>query len=324
MSILPAPNDAQSSNAAGWAAIAMLALVVAALEMVAPLPIAVGSMIKLVIACGTLGAVAVWYETVRPHPQFSHMCVALTQVLLFSAVGIVFSYLVARTQAPLWDSRLMAWDQALGFDWMRYLHFVDSSRALTATFHLAYGSLIPQIVVLICALGFAQKVAALRRVMLAAILCGSLCILVSAFFPAISYPAYLGVGAADFKHVNPWGGHAHMADLRALRDGTMTQLDLTAMEGIITFPSYHAGLSSVTMWGFWLTGRRWLQVPGIVLASLTILATPVDGGHYLVDVLAGIAIALISIWVARRAIYWRPAWPVTALPFRRSREASAQ
>jgi membrane-associated phospholipid phosphatase len=29
-------------------------------------------------------------------------------------------------------------------------------------------------------------------------------------------------------------------------------------------------------------------------------ATPIDGGHYFIDLIAGIAVALASVWVARR------------------------
>ncbi len=105
----------------------------------------------------------------------------------------------------------------------------------------------------------------------------------------------------------------------------MSQLDLSLMQGIITFPSYHAGLSAVTLWGFWTSGVRWLKWTGPVVALATIVATPVDGGHYFVDVLAGVVIAAVSILVAAKAVRWTPAWPrLTALPFRRSHAASGQ
>jgi membrane-associated phospholipid phosphatase len=49
---------------------------------------------------------------------------------------------------------------------------------------------------------------------------------------------------------------------------------------------------------------------------VTILATPVFGGHYGVDVLAGLVMAVLSLsaapWMARRRIGWRGNLPTTA------------
>jgi membrane-associated phospholipid phosphatase len=96
------------------------------------------------------------------------------------------------------------------------------------------------------------------------------------------------------------------------------------LQGIIAFPSYHAGLAMITLWGFWRSGTKWIRWPGIALALATILSTPVDGGHYLVDVIAGLCVAGCSLALAQRAIFWRfRVAPLRASPFRRSREAFA-
>lgn len=313
-----------TSESAAWVLIVGLLVAVGALQLRSPLAIEPTSLAALMIACVALGGTTIFYRRVRSQENFAIICLGLMQVLLFSAIGSILSYMLAREGGALWDARLESWDRALGFDWLSYVHWVDRSPALTGLLHLSYGSLIPQIIVLILALGFTLRVAELRTVMLAAMLSGTVCIFVSAFFPAISYPAYLGIGSSDFHNVNPWGGHVHMADLKALRDGTFTELRLSSMQGIITFPSFHAGLSLVSLWGFWASRMAWLRWPGMTLAALTIAATPVDGGHYLVDVLAGLAIAAVSVAAAVRAVRWTPALPrFTASPFRHSHAASA-
>lgn len=318
-------SSAATHDSAAWAAIAILAVLVGWCQWIGPVPIDPASATSLAIACGGLGVAAWFYRAIRPRENFAVMCIALCQVLLFSAVGIVLSYLLARGGGPLWDERLAAWDRAIGFDWHAYVGFIDGSRLLSGVSYLAYGSLIPQIILLVLALGFSSRLTELRTVMLGAILCGGVTILVSALFPAVSYPAHLGLTAGDFRHIDPWAGYVHMADLTALREGTFDRLTFGKMQGIITFPSYHAGLSAVTLWGFWASRMEWLKWPGMTLAALTIAATPVNGGHYLVDVLAGLAIAWVSLLVARRAVRWKWAPPaLTAWPFRRSREASAR
>ena len=149
--------------------------------------------------------------------------------------------------------------------------------------------------------------------------------LLSPLFPAVSSYVHLGLTPADLRNVDVYPGYSQLADFNALRNGTMTALRLDQMQGIIAFPSYHAGLSTVMLWGFWIGRVAWLRWPGMLLAMLTIVATPVDGGHYFVDVFAGLAIAVASIAFAARAVAWTPAWPrLTASPFRRSHAVSGR
>ena len=300
----------------------ILALAVAACQWADPLPIEPRSLVTLLSACGALGLAALFYRRVRPRENFAVMCVALSQVILFTALGIVLSYLLARGGGELWDERLAGWDRALGFDWLAYVRWIDRSAFAVAWLKLAYASLIPQVIALVLVLGFTNKLAELRTVMLAAIVAGAVTVLLSSLFPAVSNYIHLGLSSRDFLHVNPFAGDVHMRDFNALRDGSAERLVLGRMEGIITFPSYHAGLSVVTLWGFWVSGIRWVRWPGIALAVSTIVATPVDGGHYLVDIIAGGAIAVLALIWSKRAVCWAPA-PM-AWPFRRSREASAR
>ncbi len=315
---------AETSNASSWATIAVMTVCLAVLEWIQPVPITLRGAVPLTIACITLWAVAYYYRTVRTSEEFAVMCVSLSQVLLYSAIGATLSYLAARADNPLWDPTLAKWDRSLGFDWLAMMRLVDRSPLAVAILHFAYGSLIPQIIVVVCALGFQRRLFELRTVMLAAMLCGCVSIFISAFMPGVAYGVYLGIKPGDFEHVFPYAGFIKMADFNSLRGGTIPELDFVKMQGIITFPSYHAGLSAITFYGFW--AARWLplRVAGMILAALTIVSTPVDGGHYLVDVIAGIAIAACCIAIARRAVCWKPDWPwLRALPSRRLRAVSA-
>lgn len=311
-----------TGESAAWALIGVLILAVGALQLRALLAIEPASMAALLTACGALGGTALFYRRVRMQENFAVICIGLMQVLLFSAIGAILSYMLARDGGALWDARLASWDRALGFDWLAYVRLVDAHEWLAAPVRWAYASLIPQIIVLVLALGFTMRLATLRRVLLAAIISGTITILLSTLFPAVGHYVHDGLTLADFQHINPWAGYAHQADFTALRNGTMASLRISEMQGIITFPSYHAGLATVTLWGFWASRMAWLRWPGAAVALATILATPVDGGHYLVDVLAGMAIGIIAIALAKPAIGWRPAeLAVRSSPSRRSRAA---
>jgi hypothetical protein len=307
-----------------WMVILAVAVAVALAEWRRPLGITAASLTSLIIASCALGAGSAFYRHLRKREHLAVMCTAMIHMLLFSAAGAVLSYLLAREGGALWDDRFQAWDRALGFDWLGYARFVDSHVWIATPFRIAYASLIPQIVVIVLALGFTRRMLELRSVIFAAMLCGTIVILLSPLFPAVSNFVHLGLSPADFRNVNPWAGYTHLADYEALRSGAMGPIDLKKMQGIITFPSYHAGLATVTLWGFTQCPSKVLRWGGATIALATIAATPVDGGHYLVDVIAGVAIALASIVAARRIVPWAMRVPVRSSPFRRLRAAPAQ
>lgn len=305
---LPSPDSIPLKSGrddAAWLILLGILLLVAALQWRTPLWVEPAGLLPISLATLALGGAASFYARVRVRPNFSAMCLSLLQILLFSTIGSLLSYLLAREGGPLWDTTLARWDAAIGFDWLSYVRWIDDHGWMVLPLKIAYASLIPQILILVLAQGFAGRISDMRRMIFAAMLCGTITILLSPLFPAVSNFVHLGLQSQDFTHVDPWAGYIHLADYQSLRAGTMHSLMLTKAQGIITFPSYHAGLATVTLWAFWRT--PWVRWPGVVTAILTIVATPVDGGHYLVDILAGIALASACIALSSKATDWR--WP---------------
>jgi membrane-associated phospholipid phosphatase len=67
--------------------------------------------------------------------------------------------------------------------------------------------------------------------------------------------------------------------------------------GVLTFPSFHAASAALYIWAFW--PLVWLR-PAVVVWNLTMIAaTPLGGGHYLVDVLASIVVTILAIAAAQ-------------------------
>ncbi len=85
----------------------------------------------------------------------------------------------------------------------------------------------------------------------------------------------------------------------ALREGTLVQIALENMQGIITFPSYHTVLAVLLVYVYRGQGRIFLGV--VILNILMLLSIPVYGSHYFGDMLAGALIALLSICLVRAA-----------------------
>jgi membrane-associated phospholipid phosphatase len=243
--------------------------------------------------CLALGGLVWMYSYRRCDERIATSLTGVMQLVAFTATGEILSYLVASTGRPLWDASLFAWDKALGLDWRAYLAFVNERPWLGICYTVAYQSLMPQTIIAVIALGLGGHLLACRRFVAAFILSGLISIVISGAMPAVAMFAYLGLQPQDYPNLHPAAAFVHVAHLAALRDGSMQVISLHDAQGIITFPSYHAALGVIFACSFW--SHRWLRWPGVVVNALLIAATPIDGGHYFVDVIAGIIIAIVSL-----------------------------
>jgi membrane-associated phospholipid phosphatase len=82
-----------------------------------------------------------------------------------------------------------------------------------------------------------------------------------------------------------------------IRSGEWAALDFSHVEGIVTFPSFHTTLAILLMYA--VRNHRWALAVLVPLNMLLIVATLSVGGHYLVDLPAGGAVAIISIAATR-------------------------
>lgn len=84
-----------------------------------------------------------------------------------------------------------------------------------------------------------------------------------------------------------------IAVIEALRNGSMTTIDVAMLKGIINFPSFHASAAILFIWGAW--PFRPLRWPFVAVNILMLAATPIEGTHYLADVLGGVVVAFAAI-----------------------------
>ena len=297
----PSARD-DTSEFASTLLIAAMLLLWLALELRDPFGVAWGRAAVPGLALLGLGVAAV----ALPGARARGAAVAFLQMTAFTLAAVALSYACAAAGGGLWDARLAAADRALGLDWPAVRAALDAEPVLVWAGALAYHSLIGQMVAVILALAAAGRVEQLRAAVCAAVLGGFATILLAAAMPAVGNL----FDPAAYRHLWPSVAWQERGIIAGLRDGSLRVLDLSAMMGIVSFPSYHATLAAIFVWAF--RGVRWGRVGG-AWAVLTILATPVFGGHYVVDVLAGLALAPVCVAAARRLVRvdaqaFRAAW----------------
>jgi membrane-associated phospholipid phosphatase len=120
---------------------------------------------------------------------------------------------------------------------------------------------------------------------------------ISTVMPAQGVWDYLHLSALESPAIVPITRDLPLPVFFGLRDGTFRHLVAEGAEGIISFPSLHAGLGLLFAFALWPIGYiGWIS---LLLNLMMIAATPVDGSHYFSDVLAGLTIAALS-WISVR------------------------
>jgi hypothetical protein len=208
---------------------------------------------------------------------------------IFGLASGVLQYLLITLNAPLVDVRLEAWDLQLGFDWAAWYYWVHQHRWANAPLTLAYVSLLPQFVAIQWYLGLSGQAVHLREFINCVMLSSLLLLALSAVFPAHSAYIYYGVGSMEEMQ--------SVAHFDMLRHGVMRTIDLDDIQGLISIPSYHTALAVFFIYALRQSGRLFWYA--MVLNTLMIASTPSAGGHYLVDTLAGLLLAWVSIVLVR-------------------------
>ena len=108
--------------------------------------------------------------------------------------------------------------------------------------------------------------------------------IISALVPAIGVYQQIGLDPATLKNINPGAYLDQLRDLPPTRDGMLRHLDLLDLGGIVTFPSFHAASAMLYAWALW--PLRWMRPIALLVNGTMLAATPLNGGHYFIDVIA--------------------------------------
>lgn len=255
---------------------------------------------------------ASYYSNYRNETRIAQAFYCTGQLAAFTFLMATANHLLVLFQRPLIDPLLVHWDALLGFHWPAVIAWFQASPFWDSILTLAYMSSLPQIAVLVVVLAFTGRSIKLNRFMNAFFVAATITVGFWALFPSLgSLAYYLNAGLT----VNTSGltlDHAYVETLNYFFAGNWQALDADRMTGLIAFPSFHSVLAVVTIYGFWRVPHIWL--PALALNTFVIISVPVDGGHHLVDVFAGVAVAIVSILLAEGLFSLRSIASLTSPP----------
>ena len=98
----------------------------------------------------------------------------------------------------------------------------------------------------------------------------------------------------------------------------MSQVDLGTLQGLVSAPSFHTAAAVIFIVIAWQT--KYLRWPLILMNGAMLLSTPIEGTHYLSDMIAGGFVGIFAVCAVaalqRAFLTWRQsdAWNVKKRP----------
>jgi len=244
--------------------------------------------------------------------------------LFLSFAGARFlNYLTMSLAFPMTDDLLDSWDRALGMDWHAYAFQLSQYPDILPYIKKAYKEAqvaIPLIFMGLVAFGKFERAKEFVTLLYIGVL---LTVCVAGFFPAdgamarhmdVRFPEVFG----------PTAGVFFVETLKTVRESNDYVLSFAAVPGLAEFPSFHTAIALLIVYAFRDNIITLLLALGGGAGIL--LATPVYGGHYFVDVIAGslltfvLVIAYAAARTANLGLYWTAAREALPLKTRGSWE----
>jgi membrane-associated phospholipid phosphatase len=227
-----------------------------------------------------------WRSFPRITRRLAHLIRTVLALVLFTNAAVILNFILTGIlPLPRWDGALATADRALGLNWLDMYQWLARHPAIEASARAVYMSLGPEMLILIFALELLghhnQARAFLRWFMVSAIAT----VIIGILIPA--------AGAFVYYHLPVASTTGYVAQWADLRNGTLRTINPLDNQGLVVFPSFHTSLAVLCACAAW--PLRILRYPLLALNLLIILSSPAMGGHYFIDIIAGIFLAALTI-----------------------------
>jgi len=285
-----------------WIPLGVMALLLALCLQLTGFSLKVESTLLKVAGTAALFTAIAHYAVARSwgsRPAFALGSIAQLGLLFLLATPL--TYIAAAANLPMQDANLAYFDRMLGLDWQSYFYFIYDRPALIPYVYIGYAMITWPTFGVPIILGMTRHFRRLQQFTLACMLTVVVTAVVSSLLPAVGTYHEYGI-MPDLLKFKPSGYLIQLRELPLVRDGSLRILNSATLGGIITFPSFHAAAAILTLWGLWSV---WWMRPLALMANVAmLLATPLVGGHYFVDVFAGVGLAVLAIAAARLIGDW--------------------
>jgi hypothetical protein len=241
---------------------------------------------------------AMFYARVRNVPAIAAMLFGTAFLIAFSAGFSVLNYFLLTVAHTRIDAELAGVDRALGVNWPLMVTALAPHPFVNGVSRVCYESVLPQVALLVVCLGWRGRSRQIHEFCVALALGAALTVAFWTLFPSFGAFSVYNLPQSVSARLNLSLDQHYAHDLVRLLASGPGRISPSEVKGLIGFPSFHAALAILVVW----YGRT-LPYVGWPLAfwNLAVLiATPIQGGHHVVDVIGGLAVAALSVAATSR------------------------
>ncbi len=242
-----------------------------------------GSAWKLTLVVGFLIAAGALLAKAN-RDESAILVFSIAFIILFGKQMNVLNYLSLAIGMPWADAIFASADRALGFDWLALLALFNDSPRTAGWIYTVYNLLGTLMALTAVSLWVMGKFERLREYIFIFAVTGFVTIVIGALLPAGGTFFFYQPATEILANLPPEPGRFFLEHLVPVRNGELNIINMDQLAGLVTFPSFHTIMALAMTWAVRNTVVFW---PFAAINLVLLIGTPVFGGHYLSDMLAG-------------------------------------
>ena len=219
-----------------------------------------------------------------------------------SLVGAVASYPIAAFNHGFVDDLLVRSDRALRFDWLAWYQLVATHPLLQQASRVAYSMIYVSPAILLFYFAVLDRRREAYDFIASVAIAAAITLTAFRFMPAVGPFAQLWHGPIPYMPISElW----QPSLIPQLRDHSFATIELDHLVGLVSAPSFHTAAGVLLI----AAARRHvgIRVPLILANIAMLLATPVEGTHYVTDMILGALVAFVALAIIAIARFSGPA-----------------
>lgn len=272
--------------------------------------------VTIALIAGIMFGGAYFYDRVRGEHGLGAMLFGVGFYMTFSASCALFNYFALTITGPRIDDLLASLDRAMGFDWLSLMSFMANHPFLDAVLKILYLAVLPQIVILTLLLAWRGKIERIYGFCLSMAIGAMLTVSFWTLFPSFGAFSVYSLPAPVAHNLSLVLDKSYAQTLVELLRNGPGHIVPADIKGLVGFPSYHAVLALLVTW--YVRDLKRIGWAAVALNLGVLIATPIQGGHHVVDLAGGLAVTVAAIALSgaiMRAVERRSSGvAVTAIP----------
>lgn len=205
-----------------------------------------------------------------------------------------------RMNMPVADARLAGIDAMLGLDMADAVVLTAQTPWLSDLLVFAYNWSSLAVVAAIVGMLACKQIRRGWELTLTIVITMQIVAIISVFFPAKGTAFFFDLAHLQGNGI-PVGAAVYAGDtFDRFYHGSKLLVGLADLNGVVVFPSFHTVLALLATQALWNSPARW---PAVFWTAMVIISTIPMGGHYVVDLAAGVTVWIVAYKVAMWAEY---------------------